>query len=285
MLKHYIKLLRPRHWVKNIFVLMPAPFALAGGAALDLQSFALGFFGFCLGNSAVYAFNDALDAPRDRLHETKQYRPVASGAISVPAAFITSAIMAAGSLGMAFASGFAGAVAVLAIYLLVNLVYCLGAKHVPLLDVFLLSSGFMLRFFLGCVLLDVPASNWLLLCSYCLALFLALAKRRADKIKGVDDEHRPALAGYTPGFLDQACGITACMSIIAYSIYTIDANTFVPGREFASVPFVVFGMLDYLRVAHLRGEGGNPVDLFFTAPMLGAGAGWLIAVVWSFGIL
>ena len=155
-----------------------------------------------------------------------------------------------------------------------------------LLDVFLLSSGFMLRVLLGCALLQVHASNWLLLCSSVLALFLALAKRRADILMGMDDSHRPSLAGYNTEFLNQAMGIMGGMSIIAYSLYCIEAEVFLDGREFASLPFVVFGVLDYLRITHIKQEVGSPVDLLLSSPgLLACGVGWVGAVFFSVGWL
>lgn len=283
MLKDYIKLSRPKHWIKNIFVFMPAPFAIAsGGATLEPMLFGLGLLAFCMANSAVYSFNDAQDAERDRLHEDKRHRPVAAGRISTGGAYGWAALLIAVGTGLCMASGSLTVLAIFSTYLLLNLFYSLKGKNVPLLDVFLLSGFFLLRFLLGCALLGVEASNWLLLCSSCLALFLGLAKRRADIIKGLDESHRPSLMGYNQGFLDQAMGITASMTIIAYALYCIEADMLKPGREFASLPLVAFGVLEYLRLAHVEGAGGSPVDLLLKSPlMLFVGFGWVSAIVWS----
>lgn len=281
-LKDYIALSRPKHWVKNVFVFMPVPFALSNHARLDVVVFGTGLLAFCLGNSAVYAFNDARDAKRDRLHEKKRHRPVAAGRITEPAAYAWSGLLLAGAFGLMWATGSLAAVLILAAYAALNLAYCLGAKDVPLLDVFILSSGFLLRVLLGCALLGVPASNWLLLCSYSLALFLALAKRRGDVVKGLDGDHRPALSGYNLDFLNHSMGITAGMTVVAYALYLIEAQAMAPGREFVSLPFVVFGVLEYLRLVHVRGAGASPVDLFLSSPtILAVGFGWLASTVWS----
>jgi 4-hydroxybenzoate polyprenyltransferase len=277
-----VRISRPHHWVKNVFVLMPVPFALAAGAKLELGLFALGFVGFCLTSSGVYAFNDAQDAERDRLHPEKRDRPVASGRVSVAAARTLSVLLVTLGLALSAASGHAAAVVATAGYVLLNLVYSLGAKNVPLLDVFLLASYYLIRVTLGCVLVDVVPSNWLLLCTAALALFLSLAKRRADLALGVGGEHRPSLSGYDQAYLDQAMGITAATTLVAYALYCLDAEVLVPGREFASLPLVVFGVLEYLRLVHLKGAGGSPVDLLLRSPLLLLCAvGWLLVVIWS----
>lgn len=282
MLKDLIELFRPKHWIKNVFVFMPLPFALASGAHFDVRRFLLGLLGFCLASSAVYAMNDALDAERDRRHPKKRHRPVASGRVSVTAALSWSAALAVLGAGLAYLSGSRLALVILLVYAGLNVYYCLHGKNVPLLDVCLLSSGFVLRVLLGCALVDVQPSNWLLLCSSALALFLALAKRWGDLVKGVAAEHRPSLAGYNREFLHQAMGIMTAMTLISYALYCMEATVLVPGREFASLPFVVFGVLEYLRVVHVREEGASPVDSLLSSPaLILCGLGWMAATVWS----
>jgi 4-hydroxybenzoate polyprenyltransferase len=283
MLYALIELSRPKHWVKNVFVFLPVPFALASGAHLDVLKFLCGLLSFCVAASAVYAFNDAQDAERDRAHEDKRNRPVASGRVSKPVAYAWSAGLAAGGAGLAYATHNEQVLLLYGLYLTVNVIYSLGAKHVALLDVFLVSAMYVMRALLGCALVDVAPSNWMLLCSYALALFVALAKRRADVVKGLGNEHRPALQGYNESFLDQAIGISAALTIIGYALYSMEAAVLLPNRKFAALPFVVFGVLDYLRVAHVRrGGGGSPVDMLLGSPtLLVTGAGWLLATLWS----
>ena len=281
-----LELARPKDWVKNVFVLMPVPFALADGATLDPPSFVLGIAGFCLGNSSVYAFNDAFDLELDRNHATKCFRPVAAGRISVAQALVFSAVLLAAGLLLTNLSGQIEATGILVVYALLNVIYSVWGKHVPLIDVFLLSSGFILRVLLGCALLGVAASSWLLLCSSGLALFLALAKRRADLAMGLDGEHRPSLSGYNLPYLDQAIGITSAMTLMAYALYCIEAAVLIPGREFATLPFVVFGVFDYLRICHVEQTGGSPVDLLLSSPaIMTCGLGWIMATFWSVGLL
>lgn len=277
-----VRLARPKHWVKNVFVFLPVPFALAAGAKLDVVPFLCGLASFCLASSAVYAFNDAQDAERDRAHEEKRLRPIAAGRVTLRTAYLFATAVGLLAITAAVASGRPAAVTLVALYVAINLFYSLGAKHLPLLDVFLLSSLYMLRVILGCELLDVHASNWLLVCSSALALFLSLAKRRAEFVSGLDTNHRPALQGYNQTFLDQAMGISASVTVVAYAMYTMEAPVLVPGRQFAALPFVVFGVLDYLRMAHVHRGGGSPVDALLRSPtLLLSGVGWVVTTLWS----
>ncbi len=283
MLIDLIRLARPKDWVKNAFIFMPLPFAVASGGQLDPVPFALGLFGFCLANSAVYSLNDLLDAERDAGHPKKKDRPVAAGRIPKQvAAFFSLGLVSVGAL-LEHLTGSRQALAILLVYYALNVFYSWRGKHIALVDVFLLSSGFLLRVLLGCALVGVSASNWLLLCSSALALFLALAKRWGDLAKGLDEDHRPSLAGYTRGFLDQAMGIMSGVTLISYALYCLEAEVLREGREFATMPFVLFGVLEYLRLAHVQeGETGSPVDLLLSSPkIIFSGLGWTAATLWS----
>jgi len=282
MFADLVRLSRPKHWIKNVFTFLPVPFAIASGAQLDVPRFLFGVLALCLASSAVYAFNDAQDAERDRMHEEKKNRPIAAGRISKGVAYIWSAGLIAAGTGLSLATGSQTVLMIYGLYVAMNLAYSLGAKHVTLLDVFLLSAMYVLRVLLGCALLDVEASHWLLLCSGALALFVALAKRRADVVKGMGSAHRPALEGYNESFLDQAIGISACMTIIAYALYSKEAPVLEPSRKFAALPFVVFAVLDYLRNVHVNRSGGSPVDSLLRSPtLIFASVGWLLATVLS----
>jgi 4-hydroxybenzoate polyprenyltransferase len=285
LLVQLIRLARPWHWIKNSFVLAPVPFALAVGAKLDLAVFALGLLGFCLINSAAYAFNDVRDAEADRHSPTKRSRPVASGAISPGLALALASLLALAGLLLGALTGRPAATVLSLIYLAANLVYSLGAKNVPVLDVFLLTSGYLIRVILGCALVGAEPSNWLLLCSSMLALFLAFGKRRADLAAGLPSEHRASLSGYTLTFLDSALGITAGIAMFAYALYSQESPAFVEGRELIGLPFVAFGILDYLRAAMGEGAGGSPVEMVYRSRSLQiCVVGWLIATAWSLGL-
>ena len=286
MLSAMVRLARPRDWAKNVFVLLPMPFAIAaGGATLDPVTLLCGLVGLSLVSSAVYCYNDARDAEADRLHPTKKRRPVASGELAVRTAYLEAAVLGVSGLGLAAVSGSTTALALIATYAGSNAVYTHYAKHVAPLDVFLLTSFFVLRVFLGCALVAAAPSSWLLLCSSTLALFLVLAKRRAEFASGLDSDHRGSLAGYTLSFLDQACGVTAGIAFLSYALYSMESALFVPGREFAALPFVAAGLLDYLRLAHLRNLGGSPVDAALREPgLMLCGLGWAGALWWSLAL-
>lgn len=281
----YVRLARPKDWAKNVFVLMPIPFALAAGGTFEPLSFALGLASICLVASAVYALNDTLDAERDRLHSKKKLRPIAAGRISKTAALVFGAGLLVAGVTCAWLSGVAAALWVIGAYVAKELLYQSGGKHMALVDVFLPSSGFVLRVVLGAELVGTSPSNWLLLCSSTLAIFISLAKRRSELARGMDASHRPALAGYTLGYLDMAMAISAGMILIAYALYCMDAEVLLPRREFASLPFVVFGVLEYLRLAQVEGEGGSPFDLLFASPaLIVCGVGWTLTSLWSVGL-
>lgn len=281
-LADYLAIARPRHWIKNLFVFMPLPHALAAGGVLDAPAFVAGVAGFSLTCSAVYAFNDCKDAAADRLHPRKRDRPVAAGRLKASAGVAFGLVLAALGLLLVWSSGSASAVRITVLYMSINLLYAFWGRSVPLLDVFLLASGFVLRVLLGCALVQVTASGWLLLCTSTLALFMALIKRRSDVQYGVTDGHRKSLGGYDLRFLEQATSITAAMTLMSYAIYCMESEVLHAGREFASLPFAVFGVLEYLRRGQQASEGGSPVDLSLRSRVLQlCGLGWLIATLWS----
>jgi 4-hydroxybenzoate polyprenyltransferase len=295
MLRNLVRLARPAHWIKNVFVLLPVPFALKAMSVEQREAFsplalALGVLGFCLVNSAVYTLNDLRDAKTDRLHPKKRRRPIASGEVSPAVALLEITALLVVGLGLCTASECYPSVIIVLAYVALNLAYCMGARSVPLLDVFLLSSGFVIRVLLGCALVAMTPSPWLLLCTSTLALFLGFTKRRADLSEELDESHRPSLRGYDKAFLDQAMSICAGVAILAYALYCIEKKEagkpmFIPGRELASLPFVAYGVLDYLRKVYVEGIGGSPVEVAYRSrSMQVCAAGWLVAVTWSLGI-
>jgi 4-hydroxybenzoate polyprenyltransferase len=280
-----VRLARPQDWIKNVFVILPVPFALASGAHFTPKVFFLGLVGFCLINSAVYTLNDLFDAEADRLHPKKRHRPVADGQVTKLAAVIQIVVLFLIGLGSCLATERPAATIIVLAYMVVNFAYNFGAKHIPLLDVFLLSSGFVMRVLLGCALVSVPPSAWLLLCTSSLALFLGFAKRRADLRAGLDHKHRPSLRGYSMPFLDQALTICAGVAMLSYALYSIEAKVLKPGREMTSMPFVAFGILNYLRLVDIHGIGGSPVEVAYQSVSTQiCGLCWIIAVTWSLGL-
>lgn len=280
-----VKLARPHHWIKNVFIVVPVPFAVMAGTALDVPRLLLGLLGFSLVTSAVYIVNDIKDAAADRLNPEKKTRPIACGAVSPSAAAALAATLMVLGIAGCWLTGSKIAVVLTVVYIASNLAYSFHLKHVPLVDVFLLASGYVIRVLLGCALIGAAPSGWLLICASALALFLAFTKRRADLIQGVAIEHRPALAGYTAGFLEQAMAIMCGMTLLAYALYSIEGAGFVTGRELAGMPFVAFALLHYLRVAYKENRGSSPVDMALRSAALQACAvSWLVATIWSLGV-
>ncbi len=286
MLTGLVRLARPQDWVKNVFVVLPVPFALAAGADFDPVVFLLGLSGFCLINSAVYTLNDLCDAEADRLHPKKRHRPIASGAVSRRAAVVQMAVLLCAGLELCIAADILLVTLYAFVYFLINVAYCRGAKNVALMDVFLLCSGFVIRVLIGCALVAAPPSPWLLLCTGTLAMFIGFTKRRADLTEELASDHRPSLRGYNKAFLDQAVSICAGVAMLAYALYCIEEiGGRYAGREMISMPFVAYGILNYLRMAQVDGIGGSPVYVaYHSFSMQICAVGWLAAVTWSLGL-
>jgi len=284
----YLELLRPRQWPKNGFVLAGLVFGHAWEDAQLVAAAAAATAGFCLGSGAVYAFNDCRDAPRDRLHPVKRHRPVARGEVSAGAACALAAASAAAGLAAAAWAG-AGAAAILAAYLALNVAYTLGLKEIPVLDVFAIAAGFMLRLLAGTAGIGIEPSRWLLACGFLLTLFLGFAKRRAE-IAQLDQgagEHRPVLAAYSTAFLDRAAFACAAAAAATYALYTLDEDTVAlhgTGDLILTLPWVLLGIFRYLYRLHFRGGGGDPAEELLSDPVLViAVAGWLGTVLWLIG--
>lgn len=279
-----LRLARPRDWAKSVFILLPLPFALRAGASLSVAGLALGIAAFCLTASSVYVMNDLRDAEADRQHPRKRDRPIAAGLVTPHTATLFGIALLAAGLGLGFATGHRAVPIYLGIYVATNVFYTRVGKHVPILDVFLLASGFVLRVLVGCAVLDAAPSNWLLSCSLWVALFLGFAKRRADFAQGSGAEAAPQRIGYTASFLDHAMGIAAGITLVSYALYSQEAATFLPGRELAGMPFVAFGLLHYLRLAHVDEVRVGPVEMAWRSRALQiCSAGWLLATLWSLG--
>ncbi len=278
-----IRLMRPHQWVKNGFVFVGLIFGHAWRDAGLVTSALLAFAAFCLLSSAVYVVNDCIDREQDRHHPEKRRRPLASGAVSMRAALALAAVCLVAGLGLAFAASRAPWLFVL--YLLLQVLYNAGAKHIVVLDVFIIAAGFMLRILAGTVGIGIPPTHWLLLCGLMLTLFLGFAKRRAELEVLVDDSaiHRRVLEHYSRNLLDQFIGISATGTVVSYALYTVSAETIaLHGTRWlvATVPFVLYGLLRYLYLLHRQGGGGDPAREVLTDPhLLGALAGWALLVV------
>ncbi len=251
-------------WVKNVFVLAPIVFAEQLGQAEVLGRAMIAFVAFCLASSAVYLFNDLRDREEDRRHPLKRHRPIASGDLSVPAAVVAALILAVAAVAMGF--DFGGVFTVLlVVYLLINLLYSSGLKHVVILDVMAVSSGYVIRVLAGAEAIDVEVSKWLLLCTIFLALFLIFSKRRHELVLLADEaaEHRAVLDHYNPAFLDQMINVVTASTVVSYALYAVDASTvdkFGSDQLVYTLPMVLFGVFRYLYLIYQQHDKRNPTE-------------------------
>jgi 4-hydroxybenzoate polyprenyltransferase len=284
VLKAVLVSLRPHQWTKNVVVFAALAFSKN---LFDLAYFlksALAFGVFCAISGVVYIINDVADVERDRLHPSKRFRPIASGALSPRTAIAVAVLVASVGLGVAFTLPFDFAMCACA-YLALNLAYSFKLKEVVILDALTLSLGFVLRAVAGGVAIEVPISEWLVICTLLGALFLALAKRRAEltSLSDVATKHRKILAEYSPHLLDQMISVVTASCVTAYAFYTTAQETrekFQTHRLPWTLPFVLYGIFRYLYLIHRREQGGNPSEILLTdRPILAAVVLWAIAVV------
>jgi len=276
--------LRPRQWTKNLLVFAALLFGQRLTDPDAVLRTAITFVLFCGLSGAVYLVNDVADRDADRQHTYKVRRPIASGRVSVRAALVAAAALATGSLLLA-ATLSSSLVIVAAAYTAVVLLYTAVLKHVVILDVMTIAAGFVLRAIAGGVVIGVPVSAWLLICTSLLALFLALSKRRHEILLMAERaaQHRPSLGEYSPYLLDQMISVVTASTLIAYSFYTIspevEARFGTPWLGL-TIPLPLYGIFRYLYLVHQKASGGSPAELLLDdRPLLVCVALWVVAVV------
>lgn len=279
-LRDWVRLARPRQWIKNAFILAPLLFS---GRALDThaQLAELGAFAaFCLLASAIYLGNDIVDAAADRAHPVKRNRPIAAGRISPVAAAGAAALLLAGALTLAWQLG--PVVALIGVaYVLLNVLYSFRLKHIVLVDVFVVASFFILRLLAGAAAIGVQPSVWLLLCGGLLALYLGFTKRRHELtlLGSRGSAHRQVLSLYSAELLDQISVVLLSATVISYVMYTRESATAAAVGSDAlsySTVFVIYGVFRYLFLVH-RKNGGSPTETLLTdRSLLLAVLAWLI---------
>ena len=276
--------LRPDQWTKNLIVFAGLIF---GQRLLDASAFgaaAWAFAIFCGLSSAMYLINDLVDRNEDRRHPTKRNRPIASGALSTGSAVAAAMVLIGVSLGASFAlNRNVGVVAVVFVGLLAA--YSRFLKHLVILDVLAIAAGFVIRAIGGAVAVDVPISQWLLVCTVLLALFLGLSKRRHELVLLGDlaADHRRSLAQYSPQLLDQLVSIVAAATLVSYAFYTVEPATvenFGTDRLTWTFPFPVYGIFRYLYLVHREQGGGSLAEMLLRdRPLLACVALWAAAIV------
>ncbi|RYF40755.1 MAG: ubiquinone biosynthesis protein UbiA [Comamonadaceae bacterium] len=267
-----VRLMRPHQWLKNSFVFAGLVFSQNwDDLTLDRVVF-YAFAAFCCFSSLVYIVNDWHDRLADALHPVKRLRPLASGAVSGRAALVLAALLLA--LGLWFAAGNLVLLMLLVIYVALNLAYSWRLKRIPVVDVSVIASGFMLRLLAGTVAVGIPPSRWLLLTGIFVALFLGFAKRKAESFQD-EASQRPVLAHYPPALLDTFMAVTMTATLTTYSLFatTPEAQLQHGERLLYTVPVVIFGMLRYTYQVH-RGHGEDVARDLVRDPWI-VGAGWL----------
>jgi len=270
--------MRPRQWTKNLALFVGLVFAQQLFTLASFERASVAFVVFCLASSCVYIFNDLLDLERDRQHPIKSQRPLARGDLPIPWAIATIGTLLFCCAGLTlllfgipiqqtdmFASlGGANILFALTVvtYLTLMALYSVWLKHIVLLDVFIIASGFVLRIVAGTVVIPVMISPWLYLVTILLSLFLALSKRRHELVlmQGEASNHRQILKEYSLPLLDQLITIVMAATIMAYSLYTFQGPTG-NHRLMITIPLVLYGMFRYLYLMHMRMEGGSPEEV------------------------
>jgi 4-hydroxybenzoate polyprenyltransferase len=283
LLVKIIEAMRPAQWTKNFFLFAALVFARK---FFDWPSFlkvAEAFLLYCLLTGSLYLFNDFMDLKEDRVHPVKSRRPLASGAVSPGLALIIFSVGSLVALLWALALNWPFFL-ITAVYFLLQVAYSLKFKHIVILDIFVLASGFVIRVAAGGLVINVPLSSWLLICTSLLALFIGMSKRRHELVILEDKapNHRPILKEYSPYLLDQMISVVTASTVIAYCLYTISAETvekFGTRNLIYSSIFVLYGIFRYLYLVHQKGSGGNPEELVIKdKPLL------IDIILWAFSI-
>ncbi|BEU98528.1 decaprenyl-phosphate phosphoribosyltransferase [Acidovorax sp. DW039] len=271
----FLRLMRPRQWIKNSFVIAPLVFA---GQFKDMHAVVQALVAailFCIASSAAYIVNDLKDIDRDRSHPSKsRTRPLATGAVSVPQALVLLALL----YGVLIWSWFfhPSVVAVICVYLAMNLAYSFGLKHQPVVDIFTVAFGFVLRVYAGAQALAVPVSSWMFITTLCLALYLAAIKRRQE-LSQRGSESREVLQRYTVELIDRYAEMAATGALVFYSMFVMSAQP----DLVITVPVVLFGLFRYWFVVEKMQGGESPTDVLLgDVPLLVTVVTWVSLCVW-----
>lgn len=281
-LRSVLHLIRVRQWVKNLFLFIPSFFAGHLFKSEELLMVGIGVFAFSLVASGVYVINDFRDRFVDRLHPTKKLRPIASGEIGTVTAwilivlFVSTGLFIAASLEMAFFY-------ILVSYFIMNLGYSFGLKNIPILDLFIVSLGFLLRVYSGGVIADLPITHWLSIMILLLALFLIIAKRRDDIL--INNKNgcviRKSTQSYNLEFVNSCITLLSAVVIVAYIMYTVSPEVterFNSDYLFITTIFVIAGIMRYLQITFVENKSGSPTRIFVKDKfILLTIAGWILS--------
>jgi decaprenyl-phosphate phosphoribosyltransferase len=280
-----LQLMRTHQYVKNFFIFLPLFFALKITESELLINAFIAFIAFSLTASAIYILNDYHDIEEDRQHPKKKNRPLASGAISRAQATVIMVVLFVASFSLIVPLSLPATV-IVGIYVVMNIAYSLYLKHVAIIDVTVIAIGFVLRLFVGAAVTDIELSMWIVIMTFLLALFMALAKRRDDVLiyLNTGKKMRKVIDGYNLQFLDVAMAIMASVVIVAYTIYTTSAEVVERVHSqylYLTALFVILGIMRYLQITFVQKESGSPTrivlkDRFVQLTLIG----WILSFVW-----
>lgn len=280
-----ISLMRPHQYIKNLFIFLPLFFALKITDTELLLNAIIAFIAFSLTASAIYTLNDYHDIEEDKQHPKKSNRPLASGAISKLQAIIIMGVLSIVGIALMYSLS-VQAMALLVGYVLMNIAYSFYLKHIPIVDVMIIAIGFVLRLFIGSAVTGVHLSMWIVIMTFLLALFMALAKRRDDVLifLSTGKKMRKVIDGYNLQFLDTAMAIMAAVVIVSYIIYTTSTEVvekFHTEYLYLTGLFVILGIMRYLKLAFVNLDSGSPTkivvkDLFMKLIILS----WIMSFAW-----
>lgn len=263
----FISLLRPHQWLKNIFVFLPLFFDKKLLHIDYLVNAIWAFAAFSLAASAIYCLNDIMDIEADKRHPKKRLRPLASGKITKAQAYVIMVILILAALAIAgIAFGNKSLLAIIAIYLVLNIGYCIRLKHIAILDVFIIASGFCLRVAAGGVATDIWISQWIIMQTFLLALFLAFAKRRDDVVIYNRDgsKARKNINRYNLEFLNNAISIVATMTMMCYIIWCVSEDVITrmgTNQLYITAAFALMGVMRYLQITIVDNKSGSPTKI------------------------
>ena len=283
MIASLLKTMRPKQWVKNVFIFAALTFDVKLFNVYYLTQTIAGFVLLCLVSGTVYIINDLADIEKDRQHPKKRNRPLASGALSRRAALAAGVLVPLFALPLGFILNPVFG-AILAGYLAMQIAYSFWLKNVVIIDVMLIAAGFVLRVAAGVPLVEAERfSPWLYICMTLLALLIGFGKRRHELVllKGNANMHRQSLEEYNLSLLDHAISIVTASTLLAYALYTFSAPNLPPNHTMMlTIPFVLYGIFRYLYLIHVKGMGGTPEEIALSdRPLQVAFVLWGLSVI------
>jgi decaprenyl-phosphate phosphoribosyltransferase len=263
----YLKLLRPKDWAKNLFLFIPIFFAGEIANLSKVGELLLGFLAFSFVASSIYIINDYRDVEDDKKHPVKKNRPIASGAVSKTAALLICGLLVAVGFGLAYIirDKF---MFVLGIYFVINVCYSLGLKNIPILDILILATGFVLRVKAGSVISLIPLSQWIIIMVFLLAVFMAIGKRRDDVLLKMNSgaDMRKSIKGYNLELLNILLALVCAVIVVAYFMYTMSGDVVTrlgTYRLYYTCLFVLAGIMRYLQIIYVMADSGSPTKVLY----------------------